>query len=377
MNTPGPADNVPAWDDGAALALPRLAEDIDVDACVVGLGGSGLTVVHELLTLGQRAIGIDAGTVGGGAAGRNGGFLLAGTAQFHHDAAAVLGRERARAIYQLTLDEIDRIAARIPTIVRRTGSLRIAANEAEEADCALQLATMRADGFRVEPYRGAEGTGLLFPDDAAFDPLARCRELARSAVARGAQLFEHTPALACEPGIVRTPSGTIRCRRTIVAVDGRLEMLLPELTGRVRTARLQMLGTAPADDVNIPRPVYRRWGYDYWQQRPDRSIVLGGVRDEFVDAEWTDDATPTPELQTRLDALLRRVVGTEAPVVHRWAASVSYSSTILPVLAEVRPHVWAIGGYSGTGNVLGALYGRIVAQLAVTGASAIAAPFIA
>jgi gamma-glutamylputrescine oxidase len=35
----------------------------------------------------------------------------------------------------------------------------------------------------------------------------------------------------------------------------------------------------------------------------------------------------------------------------------------------VRQGVWAIGGYSGTGNVIGALYGRMVAQIAVTGKS--------
>lgn len=370
-------DNVPAWEDDTTLALPPLSDDIDADVCVVGLGGSGLSAVHKLLSLGQRVVGIDAGAVAGGAAGRNGGFLLAGTASFYHDAVAALGRARARAIYQLTLDEIDRIATQTPDVVRRVGSLRIAASAEEQADCALQLAAMRADGFRVESYTGPEGTGLLFPDDGAFDPLARCRELARRAVALGARLFEDTRAVVLEPGRVRMLNGTIRCRRTIVAVDGHLEKILPELGGRVRTARLQMLGTAPALDVHVPRPVYQRWGYDYWQQRPDRSIVLGGMRDEFVEAEWTDDAAPSSAVQTRLDDLLRRVVGTQAPVVHRWAASVGYSSSILPVLAEVRPHVWAIGGYSGTGNVLGALYGRIVAQLAVTGASAMSAPFIA
>jgi len=377
MNTSGTGDNVPAWEDGATIALPALAQDIAADVCVVGLGGSGLSAVHELLTLGQNVVGIDAGIVGGGAAGRNGGFLLAGTARFYDEAVATLGRERARAIYQLTLDELDRITAETPELVRRVGSLRIAASAEEEADCALQLAAMRADDFRVQPYVGPEGTGLLFPDDGAFEPLARCRELAHRAVARGARLHEHTRAIACEPGVVRTSCGTIRCRRTIVAVDGRLELLLPELTGRVRTARLQMLGTAPALDVDVPRPVYRRWGYDYWQQRPDRSVVLGGVRDEFVDAEWTDDAEPTAAVQARLDEVLRDIVKTQAPVVRRWAASVSYSSGILPLLAEVRPDVWAIGGYSGTGNVLGALYGRIVSQLAVTGVSASAAPFIA
>jgi glycine/D-amino acid oxidase-like deaminating enzyme len=53
-----------------------------------------------------------------------------------------------------------------------------------------------------------------------------------------------------------------------------------------------------------------------------------------------------------------------APVTHRWAASVAYTKTGLPVLAEVRPGAWVIGAYSGTGNAIGALCGRAAARLA-------------
>jgi glycine/D-amino acid oxidase-like deaminating enzyme len=50
-------------------------------------------------------------------------------------------------------------------------------------------------------------------------------------------------------------------------------------------------------------------------------------------------------------------------VTHRWAASVGYTSDGLPVLEEVRPRVWALGGYSGTGNIVGSLCGRAAAAL--------------
>lgn len=69
----------------------------------------------------------------------------------------------------------------------------------------------------------------------------------------------------------------MHCQKVLVAVDGRLECLLPELKGRVRTARLQMLATAPVA-MRYTRPVYRRWGYDYWQQLPDGRIALGDAR---------------------------------------------------------------------------------------------------
>src|SRR5687768_6814373 len=93
--------NTPVWDDGAWTPLPTLAGDVSADVCVVGLGGSGLTCVGELLRRGVDVVGIDAGEVAGGAAGRNGGFLLAGTYDFYHDAVQRHGHHRARHIYRL------------------------------------------------------------------------------------------------------------------------------------------------------------------------------------------------------------------------------------------------------------------------------------
>ncbi|MDP9406017.1 MAG: FAD-binding oxidoreductase, partial [Actinomycetota bacterium] len=135
--------------------------------------------------------------------------------------------------------------------------------------------------------------------------------------------------------------------------------------GRVRTVRAQMLATARAPEVDIPRPVYARFGYDYWQQLPDRRVVLGGLRDQFPATESTDRAVPTSALQRQLDVLLRDGLGVRAAVTHRWAGVIAFTDDRLPVLAEVRPGVWVAGAYSGTGNVLGSLCGRAAAQLAV------------
>src|SRR5687767_10318139 len=82
---------------------PPLDGDVRADVCVVGLGGSGLAAVGALLDAGAMVAGIDAGPVAGGAAGRNGGFLLAGGSRFHHAAGEAWGRERAAELYALTL----------------------------------------------------------------------------------------------------------------------------------------------------------------------------------------------------------------------------------------------------------------------------------
>lgn len=357
------------WDDAssAPLLLPSLQGEVSADVCVVGLGGSGLACIRELQRLGASVVGVDADRVGGGAGGRNGGFLLAGLAPFHHDAVQRYGRARARALYELTLEELDRITADGPQLVRRPGSLRIADTEAELADCAVQLTAMLVDGLAAEPYEGAEGRGLLVPGDGVFQPLARCRALANSAIADAAMLYERSVVTEIERGVVRTAHGVVRSRSVVVAVDGALGQVLPELSLRVRTARLQMLATAPTTEIRLARPVYARWGYDYWQQREDGSIAMGGARDIGGDGEWTSEASISPVVQDALERRLRADLGVTAAITHRWAAVVGYTNDGLPVVEETRPAVWAIGAYSGTGNVIGSLLGRGVARALLTG----------
>lgn len=368
--------SMPWWDRHARTPFPPLVADDTCDVAVVGLGGSGLACIGELCARGARVIGLDAGVVAGGAAGRNGGFLLGGLADFHHDAVATLGRERAARVHRRTLAELDRIAAETPDAVRRVGSLRVAASNEERDDCARQLAAMRADGLAVEAYDGPEGQGLLFPADAAFDPVARCLTLADRCARAGARLHERSAVcdIAAEPGavVVRTERGVVRAGSVVVAVDGGLSRLLPELAGAVRTARLQMLATAPTTEVTIPRPVYSRYGFDYWQQMPTGEILVGGGRDVGGDAEWTEEATPTDVVQRALDRILRETIGVRAPVTHRWAASVGYTEDGIPVAREVRQGVFAIGGYSGTGNVIGAMLGRAAAAAALGPGGALA-----
>lgn len=356
--------NSPVWDNRDWRPLPRLAGTVRADVCVIGLGGSGLAALEELAALGVTAIGVDAGEVGGGAAGRNGGFVLAGLAKFFNETVAEHGEAAAATLYRLTAREIERWAEEMPAVVRITGSLRIAADAAELADCQKHLAALRYCGFTAEQYRGPEGEGLLLPTDGVMQPLERVRAVAQRLRQREARLYEHSPVRKIVPGIVVTDGGTIQCDSVIVAVDGRLDQLLPELTGRVRTARLQMLATAPAPEVNFTRPVYYRHGYEYWQQLPDGSIALGGFRDHALQQEWTADAEPTGFIQGLLEKFLRTHLKVTAPITHRWAASVGYTPDGLPILEEVQPKLWAVGGYNGTGNIVGSLSARAAARLA-------------
>jgi len=335
------------------------------DACVIGLGGSGLACIDELLRAGVSVVGVDAGRVGGAAAGRNGGLLRAGSSLFHHDARARYGRERASRIYAATVRERERIIHNLSSIARRCGYLRLAHDAEEERHCRLHLSALREDDFQADWYDGPVGQGLLVLDDAAIDPLARCRMEAASVSSAGAQLFESSTVKRLTTGVVETVAGMVRCQVVVVAVDGALSDILPELADRVWPMRLQMLASGPHPAGLLPHAIGTRWGWDYAQQLPDGWIAFGGCRDAGGDAERTVDTEPTAIVQGALDRRFREVTGAVPSVTHRWSATVGYTEDGLPVLEQVRPGIWATGGYSGTGNLLGAVCGRAAAQLAL------------
>jgi len=172
-------------------------------------------------------------------------------------------------------------------------------------------------------------------------------------------------------GAVELANGAaIRAPVILVCADGALASLLPAAAERLRQVRLQMLATAPTTDVQLPRPVYARFGYDYWQQLPDGRVLLGGGRDQFEAEEYTTLDTPSASIQGWLEHRLRSRVGTQAPITHRWAAQVTYTHDELPVVDAFGRGVWGVGGYSGTGNVVGALCARGATRRALGAADA-------
>ena len=332
---------------------------------MIGLGGSGLACIDQLLREGASVVGVDAGRVGGAAAGRNGGLLRAGTSLSYHEAQAAFGIDRAARMYSATIVERERILSRFPTIAHRIGYLRLAHDTEEERDCRKHFEALRDARFPVEWYDGPLGRGVRVTEDAVIDPLARCRAEAELVSTAGARLFEQSPAVRLTRDAVETSGGVVRCRVTVVAVDGALASVLPELEGRVWPTRLQMLASSPHAPGLLPHAISTRWGWDYAQQLTDGTIAFGGCRDVGGTAERTSDTSISESVQSALDRRFNEVVGAPPSVTHRWAATAGYTGNGLPIVGEVRPGIWATGGYCGTGNLFGAACGRAAAKLAL------------
>ena len=333
-----------------------------VDVVVVGAGVTGCSCALSLARRGLRVRVHEAREVAGGASGRNGGFALRGGAMSYTAAHATLGPERARRLWSLSERALDAMVGLAGEDLRRTGSLRLAVDEAERAELEGELKLLRADGFDAEwleqltpPLDRLYGGALLHPDDGATQPARLVRRLAVAAVGAGAQLAERS----------RVDPAAVQADAVVVAVDGLTSGLLPELEAVVVPVRGQMLATAPLAERIYDRPHYARHGFDYWQQLDDRRLVVGGKRDASFATEYTDAEETTPLIQARLEAFAAELAGAQPDeITHRWAGIWGETPDRLPLAGRVpgRDGVWVAGGYSGHGNVLGFACGDLVAR---------------
>jgi glycine/D-amino acid oxidase-like deaminating enzyme len=361
----------PYWLDRplAPLARRRLARA--PEAVVVGAGVSGCTCALTLAAAGWRVRLFEAGVVAGGASGRNGGFALRGAAPSYLEARERLGAGAARALWRLSERGLARLERLAGSHFRRVGSLRLAADAHELEQLRAEHAALRGDGFAVEwretlerPLASRYLGGLYQPLDGALDPVLWVRSLAQRALAAGVEIVEGRRLEAGE-------LAGLDCRAVVVAVDAHTSALLPELAEAVSPRRGQMIATAPLGRDLFARPHYARGGFDYWQQLPDRRLLLGGCRDRAGAREETLDDETTPLVQDALDRLAATLLETPYEVTHRWSGCWGETPDRLPLAGPLpgRERTWVACGYSGHGNVLGLVYGELVAR-AVLGEAA-------
>ena len=298
----------------------------------------------------------DARGIAEGASGRNGGFALRGGAARYDVARETYGDEQARGLWQWTEGALDRIEELAGDALRRPGSYRLAADEEEREQIRAEYEALREDGFGVEwldrfpRFHGA----ISHARDGTIQPARFVRRLAARAAVAGAELREHDRVEDAE---------SLDAAHVLVATDGYGRDLVPELADALWPARGQVVVSEPLDRVLYDRPHYARQGFDYWQQLPDRRLLLGGFRDVSILDELTDVEETTPTIQAALERFLADLSDGEARISHRWAGIFALTQDLLPLVGRIpgRDRMWIAAGYSGHGNVLGFACGELVA----------------
>ncbi len=378
----------------APLGAAPLRAERTADTVVIGGGITGAATALWLARAGARVALLEAREIAAAASGRNGGFLLGGTAATYASTIARIGRERARRTWAYSL-ESHRLATSLIAEMQgrdwrcgyqRCGSMRIAVTEPELQDVWESVRLLIKDGWEAVPVdvaelperlRGAYLGGSFHPMDGEMQPVHFVRGLVRLAMASGAAIYEASPVVTltehADHVLARTPEGAVRARTAVLATNVQLPALLEQVgapwLGRVVTpARGQMLATVPVEEELFSWPCYADEGYQYWRQLRDGRVVVGGWRNRSFATEATDDETPGPPIQDHLEHFVRhtlRLSAERAPISQRWAGIMAFSADGLPLVGKVPGTARCLlaGAYAGHGNAYALAAARVIAEL--------------
>jgi gamma-glutamylputrescine oxidase len=365
-----------------ALAFPRLEGDERADVAIVGGGYTGLSAALHLAERGVDVVLLEAGRVGSGASGRNGGQLHSGQRRDQGWLEKEFGRERAHALWDMAQEA----KALVLELIRKHGiDAKFRAGLIEPVHKARLAAKAQADVRRLrEEYRygqidwmerdalaAAISTDVYFGakrDRGAghLDPLAFAQGLARAAAKAGARLHEESEVTAlAEEGRPRvvTRHGAVSADVVILAGDAELSGIERRVESRVMPIKNYIVATEP---IGAGRPggiipggeavSDSRFVVHYWRPSHDGRLVFGGGETYSRHQPADIRALVMPHLVATYPALR------DVRVDYAWGGSVGITWHRLPLVRRLRPGVYTAGGYSGQGVGLAPYAGMILAE---------------
>jgi glycine/D-amino acid oxidase-like deaminating enzyme len=376
------------------IARPALTADRDAEVCIVGGGYTGLWTAYELLRAEPSldVIVLEAETIGFGASGRNGGWVLGAIAGDREWWSRRSGRAQVvaqDAAVRETVGHLGQVIEHehIDCDFVHGGTLRVAETGLERARLEKAIAYERSWGAGPQDTMLLEAGELgerlrmptaiaakFSPHCARVQPAKLAAGLAQAVERQGATIYEHSRATAIGPGRVSTDGAAVRARHVIRATEA-YTARLPGLRRKLLPMRSSMIITAPLDEATWTAIGWdgaetlgdSRHVYIYAQRTRDGRIAIGGRGKPYrygsdTKGEGAADPSVAAEIRGRLcelfpvladvriDATWQGVLGVSRP----WRPTVSFD--------PASGLGWA-GGYVGEGVAASNLAGRTLTDL--------------
>ena len=360
---------------------------VETRVCVIGGGFAGLNTALGLCERGARdVVLLEAGDIGHGASGRNGGFVFSGFSRGEDALLRDLGPARARTLHAGTVHAVGLIRARAlrygidcdlvdagvfwvnwfrdPAVLRARQALL---REHFGIDWRwVPRAELRAQ-LHTERYHDA----LYEPDAFHFHPLKYAHGIAAAAAGQGARLHARTPAVSlARSGAgwrVRTPAGEVQAEQVVLACGGYLAGLHRRVDAGVLPIATYVMATEPLgarlqQAMTTQAAVYdTRFAFDYYRPLPDTRILWGG-RISIL------QRSPEAVRRLLLADLLRvypQLAGLR--VEFAWSGLMSYARHQMPQLGQIEPGLWLAQAFGGHGVAPTTLAGETLAAAIADG----------
>ncbi|MDR7005591.1 NAD(P)/FAD-dependent oxidoreductase [Paraburkholderia strydomiana] len=376
------------WLDTAPPFVTACEGPVDglADVVVIGAGFTGLSAALALGKRGASVTVVDAGRVGGGASGRNGGQVNTGVAQDFVALAAQLGIERASACYRAFADAVDTVERlireeQIDCDYLASGKLKLAskphhlAHLEKTADLIRRtvdtdIELIDGDRIRSEVQSDSFHGGLLQRHGGQMHMGKFTVGLAEAAVRRGAKLYEHAAvtSIVKDGGAHRvvTTRGEVRAKQVLIATGPSRHGPFGWYRRRLAPVGSFIVVTEPLPPELLAKVLPNRRAYtttrlmhNYFRVTPDSRLLFGG-RARFTASERPSDAKSGRILQQGLAAMFPML--SSARIDYCWGGLVDISADRLPHAGQ-HDGIYFSMGYSGHGTQMSTHMGQVMADV--------------
>jgi glycine/D-amino acid oxidase-like deaminating enzyme len=383
-------------------SCPPLAGETRADVVIIGGGFAGLwtSLVLKEKNPSLDVVILERDVCGGGASGRNAGYVLNWWARFPAleavcgaDEAVALGREAVRAV-----DEIESFCRdNGVSSFRRDGWLWAATCKAHVGSWSTAASSLARSNFHpfeelsgreIAGNWGLDGfvAGVIDRSCASVDPAELAFALRRVALEKGVRIFEDTPMTRFArqgPVDVETPRGRLRAERLVLAINAWFGGM-PEFRSSILIAASELAVTQPVPEkisgmgwTGGPYVNDARLMVGALRALPDGRVMFGkgGGRIGFAGRVGNrfEGAAPRLDLMTNeFHRYSSHFEGLSAET--SWIGAVDRTRDGLPMFGYLggNRHIVFGGGFSGNGVGPTRLGARIMASLLLENGDALA-----
>jgi gamma-glutamylputrescine oxidase len=364
-----------------SITCPALAGDITTDVVIIGGGYTGISAALELAKTGYKVIVLEAGKIGCGASGRNGGQICTGFSAAQSKLAHQLGEADARKCFDISEEAKRLIETRIAEhkidCDLRWGYLHCATKPNQAASlqawkdeydalgyegCALLSKTQLEERVGSHLYYGA----MREPRAGHFHPLNYLLGIADAAQRVGVIIHENSRVIEVDHGPspwARTDKGAVHAKFMIICGNAYLGKTVPALYGRVMPVSSFIVTTEPLGE-NMARSLIANneavadtnFILDYFRRTSDNRLLFGG-RANYSTLEPKDLGAYMKPRMVKVFPQLKDV-----KIDHAWGGSIAITSNRIPDCGRLSPTTYYAHGYSGQGVALAQMYGKLTAE---------------
>lgn len=373
---------------GAPETSP-LKSDLSVDVAIVGAGFNGLRAATCLAEAGKSVCVLEAGEIGWGASGRNGGQVN----PIGHESPASIGERwqgmhGSESVEKFTncvigsADEVFDVVRRyqIDCDAEQNGWIRAVHGPAAQAhfdamfrgwsDAGAELRAIDQDELRELSGTSAYRSGWVAARGGSVQPLSYVRGLARAAIDAGAIVHTQSPVndlrQSGDSWVLQVGASTIKTDQVIVSTNGYTDDLCGGLKKSIVPIVSIQAATEPLSDEQNQKILPGRHTFAdtrrviyYFKKTADGRLVFGS-------AGFSGEQPGMPD-RRRIKEGLQRVYpfldGIEIDFI--WGGRIAVTQDHLPHIHQLAPGLWSGLGFNGRGVAMATVMGRLLAELAM------------